>query len=149
MFKRNLQYLSYVIRHKWFVFLAGIKLRVPIYQLIIHDWSKFTYLEWTAYRDFFYSEESSYKRKRFTLAWNSHQKRNPHHWQYWVIINDDGNINYIEMPDNFIREMVADWKGAGLALGKPDTKAWYEEHKERILMHVNTRVKVEQLLGEL
>ncbi len=39
--KRHINYFKYVVRHKWFVFLAGIKLGVPIMSLIIHDWDKF------------------------------------------------------------------------------------------------------------
>jgi len=35
--RRHWQYLKYVFRHKWFVLLAGIKLGVPLLQLVFHD----------------------------------------------------------------------------------------------------------------
>jgi hypothetical protein len=38
---KHVRYLSYVVRHKWFVLLAGIKTGAPLWRLLIHDWSKF------------------------------------------------------------------------------------------------------------
>lgn len=40
--KPHIQYLWYVIRHKFFVFQAGLRLGVPLWQLLIHDLSKFS-----------------------------------------------------------------------------------------------------------
>lgn len=31
-----------ILKHKWFVLLAGLEVGVPLWRLIIHDWSKFT-----------------------------------------------------------------------------------------------------------
>lgn len=47
------------------------------------------------------------------------------------------------MPDKYRREMLADWRGAGRALRKPDTKAWYKEHAEFIILHPETRTWIE------
>lgn len=47
--KDNAKYLIYVIKHKLFVFLAGINTGVPIWALVIHDWQKFTPTEWKPY----------------------------------------------------------------------------------------------------
>lgn len=49
-----LRYLSYVIRHKWFVLQAGVRVGAPLWRLVIHDWSKFTPAEWGAYVRNFY-----------------------------------------------------------------------------------------------
>ena len=38
----HLRYLSYVLRHKWYVLWAGLWLGVPLWRLLIHDWSKFS-----------------------------------------------------------------------------------------------------------
>jgi hypothetical protein len=35
------RYFTYLVRHKWFVFLAGRRTGVPPRRLLIHDWSKF------------------------------------------------------------------------------------------------------------
>ena len=44
--KAHLRYLGYVLRHKWFVLVAGLKVGAPLWRLLIHDWSKFTAAEW-------------------------------------------------------------------------------------------------------
>lgn len=32
--KPHLSYLAYVLKHKWFVFVAGLHLKVPLWQLV-------------------------------------------------------------------------------------------------------------------
>lgn len=50
----HLRYLWYVLRHKWYVFQAGRVLKVPVWQLLMHDLSKFTPAEWFPYVAYFY-----------------------------------------------------------------------------------------------
>ncbi|HCF70962.1 MAG TPA: hypothetical protein DER33_05135 [Syntrophomonas sp.] len=50
------------------------------------------------------------------------------------------------MPEKYVKEMVADWRGAGLAQGQADTLAWYHANKHKIILHPATRSQVEQLL---
>jgi len=46
-----------------------------------------------------------------------------------------------------IREMVADWLGAGRAItGEWEAVAWYGKNKDRMMLHPETRGKVEILL---
>lgn len=147
--KAHLQYLRYVLRHKWFVFIGGLYTRTPLWQLIIHDLSKFSRAEWSAYVHAFYAPDgtSHYKPDAaFDRAWNHHQKVNPHHWQYWLLTMDAGTTQALEMSDRYIREMVADWYGAGHALGKPDIRGWYESGKDKRMLHPATRQRVEELL---
>lgn len=54
--QKHWRYLKYVIRHKWFVLLAGLTLGVPLRQLLVHDWSKFLPCEWFPYASFFYGQ---------------------------------------------------------------------------------------------
>jgi hypothetical protein len=151
---RHWRYLKYVCRHKWFVLLAGLRLGVGLRQLLIHDWSKFLPGEWGPYAAYFYGVPvkrggivDRHRRDRFNAAWLHHQHFNPHHYQYWVLRNDDGSTVCLPMPDKYRREMVVDWRGAGLALGKPDTAGWYLHNRERILLHDDTRAWVERTLG--
>jgi hypothetical protein len=153
------RYGRYVLRHKWFVLLAGLPLRVPLRQLIVHDWSKFTPLEWFGYARFFYGPHAGAARgpqdvqapadvrAAFDRAWLAHLHRNPHHWQYWVLRLDDGGERCLPMPDRYRREMLADWRGAGRALGFTDTPAWYLRNREHIALHPETRAWVERELG--
>jgi hypothetical protein len=147
-------YAKYVFRHKLFVLLACLRLRVPLHQAILHDWSKFLPDEWLPYARFFYGVPVKqggivhrHRRLRFDVAWLRHQHRSPHHYQHWVLRNDDGSTVPLPMPERFAREMVADWMGAGRALGKPDTAGWYRHNRARIVLHPDTRALVEGLLG--
>lgn len=155
--KAHLQYLNYVLRHKWFVFLACRRLAVPFWQSVFHDYTKFLPIEWFAYVDFFYRGEQSSKSSNgkvrkastvaFEMAWNHHQKHNPHHWQYWVLIPDVDGGGALEMPVNYALEMIADWDGAGRAItGKSDPAGWYSSNKEKMILHPNTRQFVEIIL---
>jgi hypothetical protein len=165
----HIKYGTYVLRHKWFVLQAGLSLGVPLSILILHDWDKFLPDEWIPYARYFYGkfpkrdsqEVQSAKvacnlflytqedvAADFDRAWNAHQKRNKHHWQYWCLINDDdGLITCLPMPYIYILEMVADWQGAGLAQGNPDTLGWYAEKRHTIRLHPDTRSIVENLIG--
>lgn len=148
-------YLKYLARHKWFVFRAGLKTRAPLWRLIIHDWSKFLPSEWVPYRDYFYGEkpetgrDMSARRVAFNEAWNHHQKRNKHHWQYWLLTLDSGETFPVEMPEIYIREMVADWMGAGRAIvgKKSNTRDWYLKNESNIKLAPTTHSLVEEVLN--
>ncbi len=142
-------YLRYVLRHKWYVAMAGLRLRVSLWQLFVHDWTKFLPREWFPYVRTFYSPDGSSRYNEtpaFAVAWNHHQKANPHHWQYWLITWDRGETEALPMPERFAREMVADWMGAGAAVGKPNTPEWYTKNRRNIQLHEDTRTFVEHLL---
>lgn len=162
---KHWRYLKYVLRHKWYVFVECCKLGIP-WRGIVHDLSKFRRSEWKAYAQYFYGDNNhgltcftissdglsgppwGWKiEDRFDLAWLLHQHRNPHHWQYWLLREDDGGTKCIPMPDQYVREMVADWRGAGKAIhGKDDTSAWYAKNKTKIVLHPETRRRVHELL---
>src|SRR5579884_881616 len=160
----HLRYAHYLIRHKWFVFLAGLQVKAPLWRLIIHDWSKFDPREWRPYATFFYAPKpvghvahmgshyqaqvirqvEAQRQADFDRAWLRHQHRNPHHWQHWVLRFDDGRTEALPMPNRLVKEMVADWMGAGRAItGKWDTASWYRKSSEKMLLHPATRVRVE------
>lgn len=155
MAMKHWRYFKYLCRHKWFVFVAGLRLRVPVWRLIVHDWSKFLPCEWLPYVEYFYGERARLRDEEpddyrywseaekhiaaFDRAWLHHQHANPHHWQHWVLREDDGQTKYLEMPRDFVAEMVADWCGAGRAItGKWEIWTWYEKNRERILLHSRT-----------
>jgi len=153
---KHLKYLNYVIRHKWFVFIECCKLKMLV-RGILHDWSKLLPSEWNAYTEYFYGKDNTQKEVKddFDSAWLKHQNRNKHHWQYWILITDDGKdwggkTRCLDIPDNYIKEMVADWKGAGRALGKTnedEAAGWYINRSDSILLSYNTRKRVNELLG--
>lgn len=156
------KYLKYVTRHRWYVFVECCKLWIP-WRGILHDLSKYSYKEWFAYVEAFYGEFGySFDSNRdlfdkllhkevmeaFDYAWLHHQKKNPHHWQYWLLQNDEDGLYPLEMPIDYAKEMVADWKGASRAIkGYDDTINWYERNKDKIQLHERTREYVEYLIS--
>jgi hypothetical protein len=160
--RRHLAYARYVFRHKWFVFLACLKLGVPIWLAFAHDLTKLTPCEWVPYACHFYAEDGSPIKRRdasgaydpnaqpvtFKKAWLSHQ-RNKHHWHAWVSIGNGGSLDPLPMPERYVREMVADWIGAGLANGNSDPRGWYAKNGASMVLHPDTRVLVENLLSSM
>src|SRR5665648_13357 len=153
-----IKYLKYVLKHKRFVFIECCKLGVPIRGLL-HDISKLLPSEFVPYAHYFYGawvKESQWHGDRrnhipwkytemgvevaFDLAWLKHQKRNKHHWQYWLLKCDDGGTKALDMPLKHCKEMLADWIGTGLAItGKKEVADWYLRNKDNMKLHPNTR----------
>jgi len=140
------RYAGYVARHKWFVFRAGLQTGAPLWRLVIHDWSKLTPAEWTPYVRTFYTDHGD--PAAFDSAWLHHQHWNPHHWQHWLLREDDGPTKALPMPESLAREMVADWLGAGRAItGKWGAADWYIANFTKIVLAPETRTLVHRLLG--
>ena len=160
-------YLRYVVRHKWFVWQEGRKLGVGRLQLLKHDWSKFLPSEWKAYTEYFYGSWRLRQRptvvqlmasgaktdeeiqRAFDAAWLKHQHRNKHHWQYWVLREDSGDVKVLEMPPKYRAEMLADWRGAGRAIlgDKANTVKWYSDTVEGRQLAAKTKEWVEKQLA--
>ena len=123
----------------------------PIF--IEHDESKFNWDEYFAYDDYFYgNNRSTSVVKDFQRAWLLHIHRNPHHWQYWVLINDDPSEGEIalEMPYNYIVEMICDWWSFSWEKGRlSEIFSWYDEHSAYIKLAPKTREIVEDILWEI
>ncbi|NPV54659.1 MAG: hypothetical protein HPY71_14285 [Firmicutes bacterium] len=63
--------------------------------------------------------------------------------------DDQKSTKVYPMSDAAQKEMLADWRGAGRAQGKPDTIAWYRANRDKMLLHPATREWIEkQLFGE-
>ena len=118
-----------------------------------HDKSKYDEEEYGAYDNYFYGNKSKKVEDEFNLAWLRHIHKNPHHWQHWVLMEDDPETNSficIEMPNKYIFEMICDWWSFSWQKGKLDEIfEWYKNHKDTIKLHENTRTKVEFILNKL
>ena len=154
----TLKCLRLIIKHKWFVFLAGIKLKVNFWRLLKHDCSKFLLSELPYYeKQTFESKKGS---SEFIKAWTKHQNRNDHHWEYWVprsghyLCNPPYPDNEpIPMPEQCLREMIADWMGAGKTHNKkwPDINdwTWFENNKDKMRLHKDTRKLLYKIIDEM
>lgn len=170
--RAHLRYLSYVLRHKWFVLVAGLRTGAPLWRLLIHDWSKFTPAEWGPYvRNFYgpppacrcpwkgegghgsdcpviaYEWAAPFRALAFDRAWLHHQHASPHHWQHWILREDSGDTRALEMPAPLVREMVADWMGAGRAItGRWEVAEWYAKNAGKMVLHPLTRALVQRTI---
>lgn len=133
--------------------LDGMRIDDLNKQILNHDASKSELDEYIAYDNWFYGNNRSFAVKNdFNHAWLRHIHRNKHHWQHWVLINDDPNEGEVilEMPANYILEMVCDWWAFSWNSGDlTEIFNWYNEHKEYIKLGVKTRKTVEDILDKI
>lgn len=155
---KYLKYLRYLLRHIWFVRKAcwanGL-----FWQGLVHDLSKFRPDEFVPYANFFYTPPKRNKTgyykptdtgdKKFDFAWLLHQKRNRHHWQFWLLPEDEGGIKILEMPEKYAKEMLCDWWGASMALGyEGKCRTWYSKNRDKMQLHPNTRAYVDKYVSD-
>ena len=130
-----------------------------------HDESKYSTEEYDAYDQYFYGGNRSYKVVQdFNYAWLHHIHQNPHHWQYWVLINDEpgedengipyeypfGNFVALMIPLPYIFEMIADWWSFSWKKGNLfEIFNWYAEHREKQYINPNSRMILERILEKI
>lgn len=115
-----------------------------------HDKSKYSEEEFDPYLNYFYPLEGKESPKdEFNYAWLHHQKVNPHHWQYWILVNDDDGTNRpLDIPFEYVCEMLCDWSSFHYFKDPKSTaNQWYKDNKDRIILSDNTRQLVEELLN--
>lgn len=154
---KHLKYLSYLARHKWYVTVECF--RVGLYwRGLTHDLSKLLPGEWIPYANYFYggppvdTTKGYYKPTttgddEFDFAWLLHQKRNDHHWQWWMLPEDNGGVKIIPMSKEARLEMLCDWIGASKAQGRGGISSvaeWYQENKRKMQLHQKTRTWIEE-----
>lgn len=120
---RILQYFITTIKHKRIVakrcFMCGL-----YFQGLFHDNSKFMPLEF-------------FKSLKYTIGLTSqndqryHNKRNKHHWEYWI----DENDNPQKVPFKYVLEMICD--------ESLDKKAILHSDTQRIIKKINERIKID------
>lgn len=131
-------------------------------QGILHDCDKFMLDVIVPYSNYFFGpgrnpEEIRGKTKYydpvymtefgFDKAIFKHFHRSFHHWQSYVICNNDGSPVAFEIPEKYLIEMLCDWVGAGRAQKNGiDTKDWYMMNKDKMVLHPTTRKRLEELL---
>jgi hypothetical protein len=131
-----------ILKHKAYVFRAGRWTGAPMWNLIIHDWSKFTPSELPYYAARFHSP--NWNADEFAKAWQHHLANNPHHWESWK-----GTL----MPEPYVREMIADWFGASRAYSgawpkSEDEWEWLNQNYHRMNLHPTTMRLIETVLDE-
>ena len=117
-----------------------------------HDQSKYDKEEYDAYDKYFYGNRSYEVVQNFDYAWLQHIHKNPHHWQHWILINDDSELGIValEIPINYIIEMICDWWSFSWRSDNfYEIFDWYDKHKDTIKMNTTSRRIVEDILNKM
>ena len=112
LIKNIFGHLKTVLTHKYWVFYYSCKLGIP-WRGFVHDLSKFSPIEFWESVKYYQGGKSSpinacKADKGYSLAWQHHKGRNPHHYEYWVDKFDEGGVA-INMPMPYKLEMLADY----------------------------------------
>ena len=155
------EYTQYIIDHrtnvqKAYLWLCehglikdGNLMSLVAQNIAAHDLSKYQPEEHNAYDEYFYGKRTKEVGKAFNYAWLHHIHANPHHWQYWVLKHDDEPEEALEMPEEYVYEMVSDWWSFSFKTGNlREIFSWYREHQGMVL-HSNTRKLVESILDKI
>lgn len=137
------KYFCYIVEHKWNVGIECIKNGLFVHA-ITHDLSKFLPSEFIPYAKFFHAKNRTKEYKKsdeddsnFQQGWCLHQKRNKHHWNYWVSVTKKDEIIPIPMPNKYILQMIADWDGMSRKFGGT-TRDYYLKNKDTMILHPET-----------
>lgn len=117
-----------------------------------HDRSKYTREEYHAYDEYFYGKRTKEVEENFNLAWLRHIHNNPHHWQHWVLVNDDPKEGTVALriPHRYVIEMICDWWAFSWSKGNLyEIFDWYDKHKTYMVLHKDTGKLVEEILGRI
>ena len=116
--------LRTIVKHKIGVAKAGRRFGVSWYRILVHDLSKLSPAEFPGYRDRYHAGIED--KEGFDRTWHNHIARNRHHPEFWIQTSRHAMGVPLDMPEMFIREMLADWFGASWAYAGawPDPKDW-------------------------
>lgn len=145
-------YLKYLLEHKKNVGIECLKMGMPIHA-ITHDLSKFLPSEFIPYARYFYDtkKDKKYDKKtetdsNFQAGWCHHQKRNKHHWNYWVSVTRVNDAQRpIPMPYKYVKQMIADWRGMSRKFGGT-WQEYFTKNEQEMILHPDTVYEINYLL---
>lgn len=148
--KPMLNYAGVLLKHKWHVFMIGLKVGgVPFWRLILHDWTKFMPREFgPCYRHHEVNDnrERELKLAAYKQVCAEHYKRHRHHWQYWI----DASGNPLPVPEPDVREMVVDWIAVSRSYADADDAAtWLARKHATFTLHPITIERLNRVLAEV
>ena len=114
-----------------------------------HDDSKYDVDEYYPYCEYFYGNNPDTKEtlENYDYAWLHHHHNNPHHWQHWVLKEDSGKVKILEIPYEYIIEMICDWWAFSWKENNLyELFTWYENNTEKYLFHEKSKEQIEHIL---
>lgn len=156
-FRNLIGHIKTVLVHKKWVFYYCCKLGIP-WQGLWHDMSKFSWTELKESVWYYQGGKGSpipiaKESQGYSLAWQHHKGRNPHHYEYWTD-NYDSGTTCIRMPWNYFLEMVADYLAAGRTYqGKNFTfkseDEWWQKKAPSCKMNETTKAFLTEVFCQL
>ena len=158
---RSDEYLDYIDSHRKRVKKAWDKFLKPFLQdegyedyiineveadILQHDMSKYQEDEFQGYCNHWYPSPGYDDDSDYDKAWMLHKHRNPHHWQYWVTLHDDGSTYPIDMDFKSICNMLCDWSSFQFTADGGTAVDWYNKEGDSMILSDNTRDIVEDIL---
>lgn len=152
------QHLKTIVHHKNLVRKGCFK--VGLYrQGIMHDWSKYSPVEFLVGCRYYQGTASPNNAERvdkgYSSAWLHHKGRNKHHLEYWIDYSaETGLMTGMPIPKKYIVEMFIDRISASKNYQKEkytdrSPLQYYERGKDHYMMHEESRALLEQLLHML
>ena len=138
---KYIMHLKTILLHKWYVGRECFKQGL-YWQGIVHDLSKFSYIEFFYSAKYFNGTSTPIGREKiekgYSLAWLNHKAKNKHHWEYWTDFYD-GVIKAVPIPEKYIREMACDMIGASKTYSKEKYRRempweYFDERRDKFLM---------------
>lgn len=148
----TLKHLRRVLKHKFWVAYYCFQLGL-YWQGIIHDWSKFSWTEFSRSLKYWDDKISPLANEKqingYSETFLHHRGRNPHHYEYWIHSLDDGGIP-AEMPRKYALELVCDYLAACRTYGGNPREeiVWWRQFSDKIKMHEKTKSYISNIFYE-
>lgn len=143
--KTYIKHFKTITKHKWIVMKLCFK--CGLYKRgLLHDLSKYGKTEFKVSARHFTGTRSPVDTEKdiygYSFAWQHHKGHNPHHWEYWIDNVGTYENTPIEIPMEYVIEMICDWVGAGIVYSgnKVDFSKPYAEPLEYFESHLNERI---------
>lgn len=178
-FKKLFCHLRTITKHKLLVMKYCFKLGL-FKQGLLHDNSKYSPIEFFTSVKYYSGTRSPIdaekEDKGYSLVWQHHKGHNPHHWEYWIdnigpvevkertvyetstgekipIVAKHlrSNPTALEIPINYVLEMICDWISAGQTyLGDKWTckepYSYYKKFESSRIINENSKKIIENIL---
>jgi len=139
--KDHIDYLKYVLEHKYRIYEPMRDLNLSRWQALTHDLNKLRPSQWNPYVDYWDPDpDPPSEVLAFNKARRRHFEASPHHWH--LLPNKSQDLKYQ-------LEAVADWYASAKTQRPKEIgsfKNWYEENKDNLTIKPNAREIVERTL---
>lgn len=158
MINKYIKHFKTITKHKLIVMKLCFK--CGLYKRgLLHDLSKYGKTEFFSSAKYFTGKRSPIDTEKddhgYSIAWQHHKGHNPHHWEYWIDNIGTYTNSPIQIPKQYVVEMVCDWVGAGIVysgnkvdFNKPYSEPleYFNSHLKERIFHPKTKEELEYLL---